>query len=127
MTGIYLLSVIQEFSAAHEVRGHPGKCARMHGHNWKVEAEVAATQLNDIGIALDFYEIRIALSKLVDTLDHQNLNAIAPFDSINPTAENLAAWFYKQLSLEIKSNTYKLQAIKIWETERCSVRYSEND
>lgn len=127
MTSTYLLSVIQEFSAAHEVRGHPGKCARMHGHNWKVEAEVQATELNDIGIALDFYDIRKALAELVDSLDHQNLNTIPPFDSINPTAENLAAWFYKRLASQISSDTYKLKAIKIWETERCSVRYSIDD
>ena len=127
MTSTYLLSVIQEFSAAHEVRGHPGKCARMHGHNWKVEAEVRATELNDIGIALDFFDIRKALSVLVDSLDHQNLNAIPPFDTINPTAENLAAWFYNKLVAQISSSTYKLESIKIWETERCSVRYSAND
>lgn len=127
MTSTYLLSVLQEFSAAHEVRGHPGKCARMHGHNWKVEAEVQATTLNEIGIALDFFDIRKALSELVDALDHQNLNAIPPFDTINPTAENLAAWFYNKLAPQISSDSYKLKSIKIWETERCSVRYSIDD
>jgi len=127
MAGIYLLTVMQEFSAAHEVRGHPGKCARMHGHNWKVAIEVAATTLNNIGIGLDFYDMKQALAELIDTLDHQNLNMIPPFDTINPTAENLAAWFYQQLSRQIKSSTYKIASVQIWETDRCSVRYSEND
>lgn len=127
MAGSYNLKVLIEFSAAHALRGYVGDCARLHGHNWKIEAEINTTHLNEIGIAVDFKEIRKSMKEIADTLDHQYLNEIPPFDTLNPTAENVAAWFYKQLAPMIYSATHKLRAITLWETERASVRYSEND
>lgn len=127
MAGSYLLKVLVEFCAAHALRGYVGDCARLHGHNWKIEAEIKTSGVNDIGIAIDFKDIKRALKEIADTLDHRYLNEIPPFDTINPTAENVAAWFYQQLKPQITGNTAKLIAISLWETERSSVRYSEDD
>lgn len=127
MAGSYLLKVLVEFSAAHALRGYVGDCARLHGHNWKIEAEIKTMGVNDIGIAVDFKDIRHVMKEIADTLDHRYLNEIPPFNTINPTAENLATWFYQQLKLQITGNTAKLVAISLWETERASVRYSEDD
>lgn len=127
MAGSYLLRVLIEFSAAHLLRGYVGDCARLHGHNWKIEAEIKSLSVNDIGIAADFKDIRKAMDKIADQLDHRYLNEIPPFDTINPTAENVSAWFYQQLSPLVNSTTQKLNAISLWETDRSSVRYSEDD
>lgn len=127
MASSYLLKVLIDFSAAHALRGYIGDCARLHGHNWKIEAEIKTNSVNSIGIAVDFKDIRKAMREISETLDHRYLNEIPPFDTINPTAENLAAWFYAQLAAIVNSKTQKLIAISLWETERASVRYSEDD
>ncbi|BCX81997.1 6-pyruvoyltetrahydropterin/6-carboxytetrahydropterin synthase [Methylomarinovum caldicuralii] len=93
---LYTLKIQAQFCAAHALRDYPGDCRRLHGHNWKVETEVEAKVLNDIGIAIDFKAIKAATRTLADSLDNRFLNDIEPFDRINPSAENLAAWFYRQ-------------------------------
>jgi len=125
MTSIYTIQSQVEISSAHSLRGYDGDCARVHGHNWKIVAEIQATKLNNIGICLDFKDIKSALKEIAGILDHQNINEIPPFDTINPTAENIAAWFYEKLSEQINDDDVKVQSVTIWETDRCSVKYSE--
>lgn len=99
----------------------------MHGHNWKVETEVLARKLDNIGIAIDFKTVKTATRKLADSLDHRYLNEIEPFDRINPTAENLACWFYQQLGRILNREHVKVSAVTLWETDTACVRYSEED
>jgi len=108
MTARYQLKVVTDFASAHTLRDYPGACSRMHGHNWKVELEAVATQLDDVGMGVD-------------------LNELEPFKEINPTAENIAAYMYKEISARINSNTIKVTALTLWETERACVRYSEEN
>lgn len=123
--GLYNLKVHAQFCSAHALRDYPGDCRRLHGHNWKVETEVEARVLDDSGIAIDFKAIKAATRQLADNLDHRFLNDIEPFDRINPTAENLAAWFYHQLSVTLNSAHINVAAVPLWETENACVRYSE--
>ncbi len=126
MSSHYTLKVITDFAAAHTLRNYPGDCAKMHGHNWKVEVEVTATTLNEVGIGMDFKQIRKEAKEVCDHLDHEYLNELTPFDTINPTAENIAAYIYNQLSQRLNTATAKISAITIWETERACIRYTEN-
>ncbi len=126
MAAKYTLKVVSDFASAHTLRGYPGQCSRMHGHNWKVEAEVEATTLDDTGMAIDFKEIRRQVKSITDRLDHYYLNEIPPFDDINPTAENIAAYLYRELAEAIERPGLKVAAITLWETERACVRYSED-
>ncbi len=126
MTPMYSLNVISDFASAHTLRDYPGACSRMHGHNWKVEAEVEASQLDEVGMAVDFKVIRQAVKKLTDRLDHYYLNEIPPFDEINPTAENIAVYLYRGLSEALNDGRIRVRAITLWETERACVRYSED-
>lgn len=121
----YTLKIVTDFAAAHTLRDYPGACSRMHGHNWKLEVEVCAAALDSIGMGVDFKIIRQAARDVAERLDHQYLNDIPPFDEINPTAENIASYFYQELSKELNSGSLKVSAITIWETERACVRYSE--
>lgn len=127
MASSYLLKVTQAFSAAHVIPGHPGKCGRLHGHNWTVDLEVKASKLGPLGMAVDFYDMKRALAELIGIVDHRHLNELSPFDKIPPTAENISAWFFQQLSAQINTADYKVAAVCVWETDGCSVRYSEND
>ncbi len=121
----YTLKVVSDFASAHTLRDYPGACSRMHGHNWKVEAEVTAAKLDNVGMGIDFKKIKSAVKELTDMLDHRYLNEIEPFDSINPTAENIAAWLYQSLSEKLNNEHIQVSAITLWETERACVRFTE--
>ncbi|HLF66004.1 MAG TPA: 6-carboxytetrahydropterin synthase QueD [Gammaproteobacteria bacterium] len=123
----YTIKTISYFSAAHIIPGHPGICARLHGHNFKVEVEMIATKLNEIGISIDFQDVKTATKALIDQLDHRYLNEIPPFDHISPTAENLAQWIYQQLLPQFESSDATLNAITVWESENNAVRYTEGN
>lgn len=122
---MYTLKVVTDFAAAHSLRDYPGDCRRLHGHNWKVEVEVQAEGLDELGMVLDFKTIRQAARKVGDELDHRYLNDIPPFDRLNPTAENIAAHFYRRLTEELTDTRAKVSAVTLWETERACVRYTE--
>ncbi len=126
MPAQYTLKVVADFAAAHTLKDYPGACSRMHGHNWKVEAEVVATELNEIGMAIDFKDIKREVRTIAKALDHYYLNDLEPFQEINPTAENIARYFYQELSSRLNSATIKVSALTLWETERACVTYSEN-
>ena len=91
------LTVKSDFEAAHYIKNYPGKCARLHGHNWIVEAVVRGNELNELGILVDFKDLKAALNKVLDELDHQYLNELEIFADKNPTAENLAKEIFNQL------------------------------
>jgi 6-pyruvoyltetrahydropterin/6-carboxytetrahydropterin synthase len=118
--------VITDFSAAHVIHGYVGPCGRLHGHNWKVEAIVCGPTLNDIGICIDFKDVKKLLRQVLDQVEHQNLNEIPPFTTINPTAENIAAWVYQEMKPLLPQFNVKLKSINIWETDRAMVSYSES-
>lgn len=126
MSAIYTLKILTDFASAHTLRDYPGDCSRMHGHNWKLEVEVTATALNAHGMGMDFKTIKTAARTLAKTLDHRYLNDIPPFDTINPTAENIAQFFYQNLSTTLNNDTAKISGVTLWETERACVRYSED-
>ena len=125
MTARYQLKVVTDFASAHTLRDYPGACSRMHGHNWKVELEAVASRLDDIGMGVDFKVMKKAARDVCKRLDHQYLNELAPFKEINPTAENIAAYMYHEIAALINSDTIRVTALTLWETERACVRYSE--
>jgi 6-pyruvoyltetrahydropterin/6-carboxytetrahydropterin synthase len=126
MPSSYTLKIVTDFSAAHTLRDYPGSCSRMHGHNWKVEVEVKATSLDDTGMVLDFKHIRRATHEVIESYDHQYLNEIAPFDTLNPTAENIAAVIHRAVATKLNDKRVSVSATTIWETDRACARYSED-
>ena len=122
---MYVLKIVTDFASAHSLRDYPGDCARLHGHNWQVEVSVCSQVLDDSGIAIDFREIKKQTKLVVKRLDHQYLNEIKPFDVLNPTAENIAKYFFDEISLLITNKDLKVKEVMIWETPRSAVTYSE--
>ena len=106
------------------LNGHEGACKRMHGHNWKVEVEVCGNKLDNIGMVIDFKEIRNMTKSVVDQLDHRFLNDLDPFKKINPTAENIAQYIYKELSEIMNDKQIEVKSIKLWETEKSAVTFT---
>ena len=122
---MFKLIVKKEFSSAHILHGHPGNCKRMHGHNWLVEAEVQGDNTNEIGMVIDFKDIKSNLKEIISNLDHQFLNDLEPFINENPTAENISKYIYKELSNNINTDNIKVSKIKLWETNNSAVTYTE--
>ena len=122
---MFKLIVKKEFSSAHILHGHPGNCKRMHDHNWLVEAEVQGDNTNEIGMVIDFKDIKNNLKEIISMLDHQFLNDLEPFTDENPTAENISKYIYKELSNNINTDNIKVSKIKLWETNNSAVTYTE--
>ena len=114
MAARYQLKVVTEFASAHTLRDYPGACSRMHGHNWKVELEAVSTQLDAVGMGVDFKVMKNAANEIGSRLDHRYLNDLEPLKEMNPTAENIAAYLYKEISTRINSETVKVPALTIW-------------
>ena len=129
MGGRYTLRVSTEFAAAHVLRGYEGACAKIHGHNWKVEVFVTADALDPLGMALDFRTLTTMTEEVTGVLDHELLNEVPPFTEVNPTAENVAAYVFRALARKLadraEGRPVQLQRVVIHENDRLSVDYSE--
>ncbi len=121
---MYELTVEQEFDAAHALRGYQGKCERLHGHRFRVEVTVRATQLDDIGMAYDFTRLKAHLARITGRLDHTSLNETPPFDAINPSSENIAATVYKELKPMLADAPATLVSVTVWESPQSRVVYT---
>lgn len=125
MASMYTVKVTNYFCGAHRLRDYRGDCIQMHGHNYQLITEMSAPTLNDEGMVIDFAIARPAIDKIVQQLDHKFFNEIPPFDKINPTAENIAAWLYKQIAQELNSDRVRVNAVTLQETPYEAVRYTE--
>ena len=121
--GVFELRVKVEFPAAHHLEGYPGDCARPHGHNWGLEVFARSTQLDSIGLAIDFKNLKGAARELVAPWDHQDLNTLSDFKTINPSAEQIARMSYERLSKAINNAHTWIEKVTIWENERSSASY----
>lgn len=125
MAGVFTLKVLNEISSSHVIEGHQGKCARLHGHNWKIEVEVECTQLDPLGMGMDFADLKDEVKAVTEPLDHRHLNDLPGFQTCNPTAENVAAYVYRETGKRINREHAQVTAVTIWETSKASVRYRE--
>jgi len=122
---MYELITIQEFSAAHRLRGYPGKCERLHGHNWKVEVRVHSEVLDTVGMVVDFTSLKEMTAKVLKDLDHCDLNALPAFETQNPSAENIARYIYLRLKETLAGSTAKICNVVVWESETTAALYFE--
>jgi len=121
---VYKTFVETSFSAAHQLRGYEGSCGELHGHTWKVRVEVQTDCLDKIGMTIDFKDLKTKADSVVGRFDHRCLNQISPFDEENPTAENLAKYFYNNME-EILPDNVKILEVIVWESANYGVKYSE--
>ena len=113
------------FSAGHALRGYRGKCENPHGHNYKVRLTIVGLSLDQTGLLTDFAVLKQSMRAAMAMLDHKNLNDQAPFDQINPSAENLAKYFYDQVaeSFPAEGNGPRLKHVTVWETDTTAATY----
>lgn len=126
MSGKYSITVESSFSASHLLVGCP-PCDTLHGHTWKVKASWSFTQLDENGMGADFSKLKTLLTTEIRNIyDHTHLNDRAPFDTIAPTAENLAREFF--VILRARSDAAPggiLERLEVWEGPENFVAYEE--
>ncbi len=110
------LVVKDKFSSAHFLEHYKGKCERMHGHTFEVEAYIKVDKLNESGIAIDFVELKGYLKEILP--DHQVLNEVYDF---SPSAENLSRYFYYKIK-----EKYPVSRVMVWESDHAGAVYSED-
>jgi len=121
----FILKTLLDFASAHSLRGYEGDCAKLHGHNWKIEVQVEGSQLNEIGMVIDFKEIKRQAKQVIAELDHTFLNDHPYFKTVNPTAENIAVYLFRAINQRIQTETVKMHSLTVWENDRNCVTYSE--
>jgi 6-pyruvoyltetrahydropterin/6-carboxytetrahydropterin synthase len=120
---MYKLNVKGAFSSAHKLTGYDGPCQNLHGHNWKVRLCVMCDTLDEIGLAMDFGILKTQLNSLLDSLDHQFLNELPAFQTMNPTSENLARFIFEQMGQKLSQCACEVVEVEIWESDKASVVY----
>jgi len=120
---VYEVSVEQEFDAAHYLRGYGGKCEALHGHRYRVVVKVKTAQLNDIGLAYDFSELKRHLGDILARFDHTCINDVPPFDQINASSENIARTIYQELQPKLADAPVSISGIEVWESPQSRVTY----
>jgi len=125
MPGFFEIYVKTDFAAAHSLRGYPGDCAQIHGHNWDVEVFVRCSELDEIGIGIDFRDIKQIVNEVLEDLDHSNLNDLPAFKDMNPTSENIARFLYKEISKKLNTDMVKVSKVMVSETPNAGASYRE--
>ena len=124
---MYEVTIETHFSSAHRLRQYNGECERLHGHNWIVKVSVASDKLNDLGMVMDFKELKSKTKALMDEFDHQYLNEVSPFTELNPTTENIAKYVFDRLSKVINTDYIKVSKVTVWESSTCCASYSSDE
>ncbi|MCX5998090.1 MAG: 6-carboxytetrahydropterin synthase QueD, partial [Chloroflexi bacterium] len=119
----YEISVRHHFDAAHYLRGYQGKCENLHGHRFEVVANVRVQELDELGLAYDFSDLRKHLEKVVGRFDHTCLNDVPPFDRVNPSSENIASTVYGELRPLLKNERLLLHSVQVWESPQSAATY----
>ena len=123
-----MLTITREFrfEAAHrlylsrlspqENQGIFGSCSKVHGHSYRLQVTLRGTA-NEYGLLLDFGELkRIVRQQVLNDYDHADLNALADFQDLPPTAENMSEAVFRRLEPHCRGENYHLFRVSVFET-----------
>ena len=125
---MFEVTVERGFSSGHYLRNYKGKCENPHGHNYKVRITLCGHTLDAAGLLLDFRDLKQVMRPVIDRIDHQMLNELEPFTVINPSAENLAKFFYDETNRQLSEMTggrVRVKDCTIYETDTTTATYYE--
>jgi 6-pyruvoyltetrahydropterin/6-carboxytetrahydropterin synthase len=116
---MFEVSVEQSFAAGHALRNYKGACENVHGHNFKVLVTIEGKELDHTGMLVDFLDVKASMLGVISKLDHRFLNDVPPFDVVNPSAENIAEYFYQEMTHGLESNIVpvRIREVRVWETD----------
>jgi 6-pyruvoyltetrahydropterin/6-carboxytetrahydropterin synthase len=113
----------RNFSSAHQLRGYKGKCENLHGHNYRIEIYARGRKLDNIGLLVDFVELKAAADEVVQYLDHRNINELDPFIELQPSAENLAKYILERVGAKVSDERVQIYKVRCFETPTSAATY----
>lgn len=122
---MYRLKVVTSFAAAHNLNNYQGECENLHGHNWRVEVEVTARELDKAGLGIDFKILKAETKELLGTLDHKYLNELDSFKGESPSSENISRFIFHELGRKINTDNVKVVMVTVWESDFACASYYE--
>lgn len=123
---MYEIKIITQFAAAHRLENFQGKCESLHGHNWKVEVFLVGDRLDEVGLLLDFGEVKARTHELLEEIDHRYLNELPAFQNQNPSSENLARYLYTQLTGSLNRDGVRVSRVSVWESDSACASYYQD-
>ncbi|MBM3763828.1 MAG: 6-carboxytetrahydropterin synthase [Acidobacteria bacterium] len=124
---MYEVHVSTMFPAAHALRNYYGKTEPIHGHNWRAKITIAGEKVDSMGLLIDFVPLQKEIARVIGRLDHQFLNEVPPFDTVNPSAENIAKYLLDEFAASVPPMqpefTVNVSRVEVWETDNCSAVY----
>lgn len=122
---MYRLKIVTSFAAAHNLNNYQGECENLHGHNWRVEVSVTASELDKAGLCIDFKILKAETRELLSGLDHKYLNELSSFAGQSPSSENIARYIFHELSKKLNDGNVKVEMITVWESDFACASYYE--
>lgn len=95
-----------------------------HQHNWSVTAEVTSNRLNELGLVMDFNQLKSMLDEITAGFDNKSLEKFDYFQKSSPSAENIAKFIYENLKPKLPKGI-KLQSIIVVEEPGCSAKFTK--
>lgn len=125
---MFQVCIEAHFDAAHFIRNYQGKCSQLHGHRWNVVVCIEGSELDDLGMLIDFSEVKKNVRAALELLDHRLLNDLTPFgpEGVNPTAEGLAQYLYQEFKQGLNMKAKRLAWVKVFESPDAWAIYKED-
>jgi 6-pyruvoyltetrahydropterin/6-carboxytetrahydropterin synthase len=124
---MFEVHVTATFPAAHALRNYYGKTEPIHGHNWRARITISGPRVDSMGMLIDFVPLQKEMARIIGRLDHTFLNEVPPFDTVNPSAENIAHHLWEQFSASLPAIQPEfpvtVSRVEVWETDNCSAVY----
>ena len=121
---VFSISVEMSFQASHQLALPDGSKEPTHTHNWSVTAQVAAKELDDMGVVMDFHELRAQLAAIIAPFENTQLDALDYFGQNNPSAENVAKYIYEKIGVKLPQHV-NIKSVKVGEEQGCRAEYTE--
>ena len=120
---MYRVTLKEMFSSAHSLWDYQGKFEDLHGHDFRVEVDLARRELDRIGVVIDFLEVKRNLKKVLEKIDHAFLNELPEFKGKNTSVENVAHFIHDELSKTLEGKGVEVARVTVWETEDAGATY----
>ena len=112
------------FAAAHAIRGHTRGCENLHGHNYRVRVHLRAERLDELGMVLDFADLKEMMQEILGPFDHRVINDIPPFDQRNTTAELFSAYVFEEVARRLADQErVRVTRVEVWENDTACAVY----
>jgi len=124
---MFIINIKSNFSAAHNLVGYKGNCAKVHGHNWNVRLALRCNKIDEVGMTIDFKILKKDFNNLLSEFDHENLNTLECFKDNNPTSESIAQKIFEKAKLVFNNESSSVFEIEVSESEKYSVVYRPHE